>query len=80
MSKRKSALVALIAGPIVGALVPFIQVEIECRRPVSEACVWGKALLPVSVTVSIVFIGALAALAIFFMLEWRRRRGEKEGE
>ena len=38
---------------------------------------WGKALLPVSVVISTVFLGALAAAAIFAVLEWRRRSRER---
>jgi hypothetical protein len=76
--KRVSVIVALIVGPMVGAACPFIQIAFECRAPDSEACVWGKALLPVSVTVSTVVIGAIVAVAIYAGLEWRRRVKERD--
>lgn len=72
-TRRASAITALILGAIVGVAYPFIQLAYDCRAPQSEACVWGKALLPVSIAVSTVFIGAIAAFAIFAILEWRRR-------
>jgi fructose-specific phosphotransferase system IIC component len=74
---RTSAIVALILGPAIGAACPFIQVAFECRAPESEACVWGKALLPVSVTISAVLVGAVVAAALFLGLEWRRRARER---
>jgi hypothetical protein len=76
-SRRTSAIIALIVGPIVGSVYPFIQVAYDCQAPESETCVSSKALLPVGLILSIVFIGALAAAAMFAILEWRRR--EREG-
>jgi len=75
--RRASAIIALVVGPIIGAACPFVQVAVECRAPASEACVWGKALLPVSVAVSTVVIGAIAAVGAFAFLEWRRRAKER---
>ena len=72
-TRRKSAAAALIIGPVVGVAYPFIQVAVDCREPASEACVWGKALLPLSVAVSVVILGALASMCVFAVLEWRRR-------
>ena len=76
-TRRRSATIALILGPVIGAVCPVIQLAVECRTPVSEACVWGKALLPVSLAVSTVMIGAIAALVLFAVLEKRRRAMEK---
>jgi hypothetical protein len=78
MSARTSAIVALVAGPLFGAALPVIQSAIECHRaPATEACVWGKTLLMVSIAVSSVVVGATAALFIFMVLEWLRRKREK---
>ena len=77
-SRRTSAIIALIAGPVVGVAYPFVQLAIDCRLPESEACVWGKALMPVSLAVSVPLLGAVAAIVVFAVLEWRRRaRGEE---
>ena len=75
-SRRRSALVALILGPAIGAAYPLVQLAFDCRAPQSEACVWGKSLLPLTIAVSSVILGALFAAAIFAALEWRRRRKE----
>lgn len=77
-TRRASAITALILGAFVGVAYPFLQLAYDCRAPQSEACVWGKALLPVSLAVSTVFIGAIAAGAIFAILVWRRRGNEDE--
>jgi hypothetical protein len=77
-TRRTSAIIALVAGPVIGAAYPFLQLAYDCQAPVSEACVWGKALLAVSVVISIVFIGSFAAAGIFAVLEWRRRARQGE--
>ena len=76
---RTSAIVALITGPLIGAAVPFVQLAFECRAPHSEACVWGKSLLPLGVVISGVVVGGILAVALFFLLEWRRRARENHG-
>ena len=77
MKRRTSATIALVVGPVIGAAVPLIQVHAECySAPQSEACVWGKALLPVSVILSTVILGAIAAMGVFLLLDWHRRRNE----
>jgi hypothetical protein len=80
MSRRSSGVLALVLGAIVGIVYPFIQLAVDCRAPQSEACVWGKALLPVSLAVSTVAVGAIAAAAIFAVLEWHRRAKEGRDE
>lgn len=77
-TRRTSAIIALIAGPAIGGAYPFIQLAIDCRMPASEACVWGKALMPVSLAISVPLLGSIAAIVVYAALEWRRRtRGEK---
>lgn len=75
-TRRRSAAIALIAGPIGGAAYPLLELAYNCRAPQSEACVWGKSLLPLTIAVSAVVLGALLAAAIFGVLEWRRRAKE----
>jgi hypothetical protein len=72
--RARSLLAALVLGPALGLAVPFIELAYDCRRPTSEACVWGKALLPVSIAVGIVLVGGLLAAALFALFEWRRTR------
>ena len=78
MTRRGNAILALALGFPAGAALPFVQVYLECRAAASEACVWGKALLPVTVSISAVFVGAFIALAIFGVLESRRRPVDEE--
>ena len=80
LKRRTSAVVALIVGPILGAAYPFIQNAVDCRAPQSEACVWGKALMPIAVILSTAILGAIFAAVIFAALEWRRRSAGTEDE
>ena len=72
MTRRANAVIALVAGFAIGVALPFIQVYLACGTPESEACVWGKSLLPLTVSISAVLFGAIIALAIFGVLESRR--------
>lgn len=72
MSRRANALVSLVAGFAIGIGLPFLQVWLACGAPESEACVWGRSLLPVTVSISAALFGAIIALAIFGVLESRR--------
>ena len=72
MSRRANAVLSTILGFPAGAALPFLQVWLACGAPASEACVWGRALLPLTVSVSAALFGAIIALAIFGVLESRR--------
>ncbi len=60
---------------VVGLGVPLGQLALDCRAPTSEACVWGKAYLPLSLAVGVLLIAPLAygALTLIAAL-WRRGR------
>jgi hypothetical protein len=65
---------AALAGAIALA-IPVVELAIKCRRPESEACVWGKAYLSLSLGLWLVIggpivFGALTAIAAL----WRRGR------
>jgi len=72
VSRRANAIVSLVAGFAIGVSLPFVQTWLACGAPASEACVWGKALLPVTVSISAVLFGAIISLALFIVLESRR--------
>lgn len=72
-TRRTSATISLVVGPVVGVAYPFVKLAIDCRAPESEACVWGEALLPVSLALSVPLLGSIVAIVIFAVLEWRRR-------
>ena len=67
-----------ISALVVGVAYPLIQLAVDCRAPDSEACVWGKAYLPLSLALSVVVLGSVVAIVMFAVLEWRRRARGKE--
>jgi hypothetical protein len=73
-SPRTAALRSLLVGVIVGVGYPFIDLAISCRLPASEACVWGKAYLPLTLGLSVVLLGGLSAGLTYAWLAWRRNR------
>lgn len=78
--KRKAALIAMVIGFIVGAAYPFVDVWLKCRAPESEACVWGKAFLPLTVAISVPLLGAIAAGVAYAVFAWRSRDHEPGDE
>jgi hypothetical protein len=71
---------ALCAGVAVGVGYPYVEVALACREPASEACVWGKAYFSLTLTVSLVFLGPVAAGVVYALLAWlRRRRWRNDG-
>lgn len=50
---------------------PGVQGDIPCPAT-SEACVWGKSLLPLSIGITLVILGIPAALLTYW---WAGRRG-----
>jgi hypothetical protein len=78
-SRRSVFLGALAAGLVVGIGYPFADVGLACRRPVSEACVWGKAYLPLTLGVSVVVLGGAVTALLYAVLMWRRRSQSLDG-
>lgn len=74
LSRRFPFLTALCVGLIVGAGYPFVDVGLACRTPTSEACVWGKAYLPLTLSVSVVVLGGVVTGLLYAVLIWRRHR------
>jgi xanthosine utilization system XapX-like protein len=66
-------LLALGAGVAVGIGYPYVEIALACREPSSEACVWGKAYFSLTLTVSLVLLGPIAAGVVYALLAWRRR-------
>ena len=72
MSGRGRTFIAMGIGLLVGAAYPLIDLFLSCRAPTSEACVWGKSLLPLTLGVSIPLIGGVAAVLAYVVLSRRR--------
>ena len=72
-SRHSSLLIALTVGLMVGIGYPFVDISLACRAPTSEACVWGKAYLPLTLSVSVVLLGGVVAALLYYVLTRKRR-------
>jgi hypothetical protein len=72
LSRRSSLLTALAIGLLVGVTYPVVDLGLACRSPASEACVWGKAYLPLTLGVSVVLLGGLVAALLYAVLTRKR--------
>ena len=72
MTRRATLAAALGVGLLVGVVVPLAELALDCRVRQSEGCVWGRALLGVSLTVGAV-LGLLAGTILYFVLRVVRR-------
>ena len=77
-SRRSSFLIALAFGLLAGVGYPFVDLGLSCRAPGSEACVWGKAYLPLTLGVSIVLLGGVATVLVYAWLTRKHRPRSKE--
>jgi hypothetical protein len=76
LNRIASLLLALCAGAAIGVGYPYVEIALACREPASEACVWGKAYFSLTLTVSLVLLGPVAAGVVYALLAWLRRRRE----
>lgn len=65
-------LTALCVGLTAGIGYPLVDLALACRVPISEACVWGKAYLPLTLSVSVVVLGGPVTGLLYAVLIWRR--------
>ena len=75
-SRRASAAIALVVGAFTGVGYPLLDLAWACRSATSEACVWGKAYLPLTMVLSVVLLGGVAAGLVYAVLSHRRGRDE----
>jgi hypothetical protein len=74
ISRRGALLTGLLTGAVVGIAYPYLDLALACRVPDSEACVWGKAYFPLTLTISVVMLGGIATGLVYAALMWRRKR------
>jgi hypothetical protein len=75
LSSRASLLVSASFGLFAGVGYPCVDVALACKEAVSEACVWGKAYFPLTLGLSLIFIGGGSAAFVYAALAyWRRTR------
>ena len=72
MTKRSRFLVAFGLLVAFGAGVPLAERWIKCREPISEACVWAKAYMPLSFALW-TGAGVSAAFVAWHLLGRKRR-------
>lgn len=76
MTPRHRVFVALAIGLAAGVAYPLLDLALACRVPVSEACVWGKAYLPLTFAISVPAVGAVVAWVVHAVLVARAPPGE----
>lgn len=77
MTRRRIALVATALSIAAGAGYPLIELALACREPIAESCVWGKAYLPLSLTLSLLIIGIPVWLLVYLGARWYSSRSSK---
>lgn len=78
LSRRFPFLTALAIGLTAGVGYPLVDVALACRLPSSEACVWGKSFLPLTLGVSALVVGGLVTGVLYAALIWRHRRRSRD--
>jgi hypothetical protein len=68
-----------LTGLLAGIAYPFVDLALSCRAPASEACVWGKAYLPLTIGASLVIVGGTATALVYVLLQ-RRSRSKKNDD
>ena len=56
-SRLVRLLVAAVAGVLATLAVPYGNLWLKCQAPASEACVWSKAYLPLSLGLTALTLG-----------------------
>lgn len=69
---------ALVVGLSAGVGYPVVSVAVACGAPSSEACVWGKAYLPLNLTISVVVVGGIVTGLCLAVLTWRRSHASRD--
>jgi hypothetical protein len=71
----KRLAVGLAVCALVGFGLPRLELAYACRRPASEDCVWGKALISLNVAATTVIIGMpTGAFAAWYIGRTKRTR------
>ena len=63
LAKPPKLWTSVVVCVLLGLVVALVDLVLDCRAPTSEACVWGKALWPVTIALSVV-AGAVAGVLL----------------
>ena len=73
--RRIHFVIALSVGVVVAMAYAGVEVVLACRKPSSEACVWGKAYLPLALALySLIIGGPVTALVYAVLRGWNAVR------
>jgi hypothetical protein len=67
-SRSVRLLIATLAGVVAALAVPFGNLWLKCQVPTSEACVWSKAYLPLSLGLTTVILGVPVFIVALMLL------------
>lgn len=67
-SREVRVLVAALAGATAAIAVSLGNLWLKCLQPASEACVWTRAYLPLSLAVSFVILGVPVFVVTLLLL------------
>ncbi|MFN2565065.1 MAG: hypothetical protein ABR499_08675 [Gemmatimonadaceae bacterium] len=56
-SRAVRILIATLVGVVAALAVPLGNLWLKCQQPASEACVWSRAYLPLSLGLTAVILG-----------------------
>ncbi|HET7232852.1 MAG TPA: hypothetical protein VFJ16_22775 [Longimicrobium sp.] len=59
---------------LLGLAAAFAHLAWSCRRPHSEACVWGKSLAIIGVPIETGVVG-FGIFGVWMLVRWARREG-----
>ena len=71
------ALTALAIGALLALGLPLLDLWRDCRAPSSEACVWGRAYLSLTLGLGAVIALVVAGIAYLLLRAWSARRGHE---
>ena len=72
----RSVVLRTLVALAIGLSAPFLEVAWKCRagHETTEACVWGRAYLPVSRTIGLILIAPIAFGVLTLVARlWRSR-------
>jgi hypothetical protein len=67
-SRSVRLLIATLAGVVAALAVPSGNLWLKCQVPTSEACVWSKAYLPLSLGLTTVILGVPVFIVTLMLL------------
>ncbi len=75
-SRAVRVLVAVVAGVVAAVVVPVGNLWLKCQQPASEACVWSRTYLPVSLALTTLTMGVpVFVVTLLVLRRYARRSG-----